>query len=52
MYLIPIWNMDAFFSDFSLNYGFFVDIFSGPPEILPPKIKRANLIVQCIGLWM
>ena len=24
----------------------------GPPAILPPKIKRANLIVQCIGLWM
>ena len=24
----------------------------GPPAILPPKIKRANLIVQCFGLWM
>ena len=24
----------------------------GPPAILPPKIKRANLIVQAIGLMM
>lgn len=24
----------------------------GPPGILPPKIKRANFIVQIFGLWM
>ncbi len=24
----------------------------GPPGILPPKIKRANLIVQILGLLM
>jgi ATP-binding cassette subfamily G (WHITE) protein 8 (sterolin 2) len=24
----------------------------GPPGILPPKIKHANLIVQIFGLWM
>ena len=24
----------------------------GPPGILPPKIKRANFLVQILGLWM
>ena len=24
----------------------------GPPAILPPKIKRANFLVQIFGLWM
>ena len=24
----------------------------GPPGILPPKIKRANVVVQIFGLWM
>jgi hypothetical protein len=24
----------------------------GPPAILPPKIKRANFLVQILGLWM
>ena len=24
----------------------------GPPAILPPKIKRANCVVQIAGLWM
>ena len=24
----------------------------GPPGILPPKIRRANFVVQILGLWM
>ena len=24
----------------------------GPPGIMPPKIKKANLLVQVVGLWM
>ena len=24
----------------------------GPPGILPPKVKRANFVVEIFGLWM
>ena len=24
----------------------------GPPGIMPPKIKKANFLVQVVGLWM
>ena len=24
----------------------------GPPGMLPPKIKRANIFMQIFGLWM
>ncbi len=24
----------------------------GPPAVLPPKIKRANFLVEIFGLWM
>ena len=24
----------------------------GPPGIMPPKIKRANLLMQIFGLWI
>ncbi len=24
----------------------------GPPGVLPPKIKRANFVVEIFGLWM
>ena len=24
----------------------------GPPGMLPPKIKKANILMQIVGLWM
>ena len=24
----------------------------GPPGMLPPKIKKANIVMQIVGLWM